>query len=330
MQCRISLFICTIAAALSAVSMLVTPAAALEPSLGNPPRIVNVTPDSAPGWWPSEELEQLARKTVNDFLAANDSGDDKKAYSYLAGAERQIDPFARYSEDLRRFNIEAGPVKERKITTITWTKDPAQAPALGIYAAIDLVSRFANIDRHCGYIVLWQPPAGGPFQVMRREDNFLSNETAQALTQQGSTSAVDEAWAQVSAHCPNYGPGSAAGPAPVASGQEPLEEATNSTIGYPTVAAALADLRSKPGVVFTTKDGWTVASDEATTTLWSFSPAGYPAYPAAVKRQFVQENGQLSLKMNVQCEASKAACDDLVRTFQNLNAAMIADMRAHH
>jgi hypothetical protein len=40
-----------------------------------------------------------------------------------------------------------------------------------------------------------------------------------------------------------------------------LPEAQVSTIGYPTVADALAALHSDPGVTFSTQDRWTVAQD---------------------------------------------------------------------
>jgi len=38
-------------------------------------------------------------------------------------------------------------------------------------------------------------------------------------------------------------------------------EVSSSTIGYPTVAAALADLRSRPEVQFSEAKGWTIAED---------------------------------------------------------------------
>jgi hypothetical protein len=41
-----------------------------------------------------------------------------------------------------------------------------------------------------------------------------------------------------------------------------------------------------------------------------------------VKRYFTQENGGTNLRMSVQCEASKQSCDDLVRSFEELNARM--------
>jgi hypothetical protein len=110
----------------------------------------------------------------------------------------------------------------------------------------------------------------------------------------------------------------------------PIPEASGSTIGYPTPAAALDDLKKRPGVVITTQNGWTVANDKAAATLWSFPPPGYPSYPAVVKRELVQQGGAFSVKMDVLCNGSKEACDDLVRTFQELNAQMAASFQAKH
>jgi hypothetical protein len=87
------------------------------------------------------------------------------------------------------------------------------------------------------------------------------------------------------------------------------------TTEYPSVHSALQALRARPGVVFSTKNGWTDADDEATNSIWSFAPSNYPAYPAVVKRQFIQEGGQFSIRVTVQCGASKLACDDLRQWF---------------
>jgi len=112
--------------------------------------------------------------------------------------------------------------------------------------------------------------------------------------------------------------------------RSPIPEAGHSTIGYPNVAAALKALRAKPGVEFTTQGGWTIASEKGDSTfvIWSFAPEGYPAYPAAVKRSLVQRDGSLWIEMNVQCEASKDACDNLVRQFQELNARLRESAKA--
>jgi hypothetical protein len=90
-------------------------------------------------------------------------------------------------------------------------------------------------------------------------------------------------------------------------------------VGYNTVAEALRALRSKQGVVFTTENGWLIATDEPEYTIWSFAPQGYSAYPAVVKRQVIPQGTGSQIKMTVLCEASKHVCDDLVRTFAKMN-----------
>jgi len=85
-----------------------------------------------------------------------------------------------------------------------------------------------------------------------------------------------------------------------------------SAIRYRSVAAALEDLRSKPGVEVSDQGGWTIVSDRSNSTLWSFAPPGNAAYPAVVKRTAVTSKGGVELKMDVLCEASKTACEKLV------------------
>lgn len=114
--------------------------------------------------------------------------------------------------------------------------------------------------------------------------------------------------------------------------QEPLSEAGSSTIGYRSVAAALADLRGRPGVEESEQAGWPVfldkGADGASVTLWSFAPAGHPAFPAVAKRQLSSVSGKTVLSMSIACEAEKAPCDALVRSFERLNAQMTESLNA--
>ena len=289
-------------------------AAAAEPiwpATTTPPQI-NVTTDSAPGWLPTAEQIEEVRRTTTDFLAAKETGRAADAYALLAEGDKKDQPFEVFADRIMKFNRQAGPAKETRIVKVTWTKDPAQAPAPGIYAALDITGRYENIDRYCGYIVLYQAPTGGGFGVAREEANFLDNATARTIEKQHSRADVDKAWSQLVARCPNY---------PVDE-LPPLDEQSGSSVGFPTVAAALRGLRSRSGVEFSSQAGWTVASDKASATLWSFPPAGDPAYPTVVRRQIVSEGGGSTLKMDILCESTKAACDNLVRQFQQLNAQM--------
>src|ERR1700738_1060328 len=60
-----------------------------------------------------------------------------------------------------------------------------------------------------------------------------------------------------------------------------------SSVGYPSVATALAALQARNDVKTWIQDGWTVIEDGM--TLWSFTPAGHPAHPSVAKRSRVGE-----------------------------------------
>jgi hypothetical protein len=92
------------------------------------------------------------------------------------------------------------------------------------------------------------------------------------------------------------------------------------------VQAALDAMKAKPGVEVSDQGGWTIVTDPAANTLWSFTPASHPAHPAAVKRTFVSRDGTLYLEMGALCQASQVACDNLMDEFNKLNDRMSASM----
>jgi hypothetical protein len=287
------------------------------------PREVNVTSDSAPGWVPTVEDEQAAETALARFLAADDAGRDTEAYAAIIPFSGQDTPEA-YVVRRTNFRKSAGPVRAHRVVKVTWTKDPpASQGKAGVYVAMDLVHRYAEVDRDCGYIVLYRPPAGGGFRVARVEENILDNAAARVIARDKGEAAVDAVWAKLSARCPNY-------PRAMTSadirGGGPLPESPRAT-DYPSVSAALAALKAKPGVTVRTENGWTIADDSAALTVWSFAPPGDPAYPSVVKRWVTQENGAVNMQMSVQCEATKSPCDDLVRRFEKLNQAVAARVR---
>jgi hypothetical protein len=98
----------------------------------------------------------------------------------------------------------------------------------------------------------------------------------------------------------------------------PLPEVNDSKIEYESPTEALAALRTKPGVEISVQRNWTIAVEPERYVIWSFAPQQHPAYPAVVKRTFLQKDGSTSEKMQVKCQASKSACDALVREFLQL------------
>ena len=106
----------------------------------------------------------------------------------------------------------------------------------------------------------------------------------------------------------------------------PQPETGNDTVGYKTVDEALADLRVKPGIELTDRQGWTIATDREAKTIWSFTPRGHPAFPAVVKRTVTEHDGSVFIRMGILCQSDKLACDQLVVEFNQMNERMRASM----
>ena len=112
---------------------------------------------------------------------------------------------------------------------------------------------------------------------------------------------------------------------------QPLAKAERiSSIGYPSVAAAMEALRARKDVSISVQTGWTVITEKDGLTLWSFTPQSHPAYPAAIKRTVSEENGAWIMHMDVLCEADKKPCDKLVEDFQALNEQMRQSIEREH
>jgi hypothetical protein len=103
-----------------------------------------------------------------------------------------------------------------------------------------------------------------------------------------------------------------------------------SSIGYPSVAAALKDLSSDPRASTRQYDGWTIIEVRETgnrSAIWSFTPSNHPAHPAAVKRTVHEENGAVMLRTSALCQATKSECDRLMEQFRELEQRMREHIR---
>ena len=181
-------------------------AAPFAASAQQAPREINITSDSAPGWVPSLALEQAVLRATQDYFDAIEAGDPARAYAMLTPERRKTMMLSTFFEQARRQRDAAGALRDRRILRLTWTKDPAGALMPGIYAAIDLASRHARVDRECGYLIWHQRSEGGPFKLMRVESNQIDNVTAERIVGQKGQAELDRIWAGLSATCPNYAP----------------------------------------------------------------------------------------------------------------------------
>ena len=114
----------------------------------------------------------------------------------------------------------------------------------------------------------------------------------------------------------------------------PLIAADNerqSSIGYPSVDAALTALKNDPNAVVREQGGWTIIQtkeSDKSMSIWSFSPPSHPAHPAAVKRTVYEKDGAVMMRTNALCQASKAECDKLMAEFADMERQMQERMRS--
>ena len=92
-----------------------------------------------------------------------------------------------------------------------------------------------------------------------------------------------------------------------------------------SVGEKLNDLKGDKSFSVYEKNGWTIASSQAG-VIYSFTPINHPAHPAYVERRVIERDGTIYIDMSARCGASKVACDDLVKSFQELNKKIIQSM----
>ncbi|MFO1337337.1 MAG: hypothetical protein U1F53_03740 [Burkholderiaceae bacterium] len=102
-------------------------------------------------------------------------------------------------------------------------------------------------------------------------------------------------------------------------------------IGYASVALALKDLESRDGngTVVTHADGWTVINEPLASAQWSFTPPGYYAHPAVVRRTIKRSpDGAVSVDTASLCEAPEAECSKLLAEFAAMNERITQAVKA--
>lgn len=102
-------------------------------------------------------------------------------------------------------------------------------------------------------------------------------------------------------------------------------------IGFASVAAALKDLESRDGngTIVTHADGWTIINEPLASAQWSFTPSGYYAYPAVVRRTIKRSpDGTVSVETASICEAAEAECSKLLAEFAAMNERIIQAAKA--
>lgn len=119
-------------------------------------------------WKATQGDEADVRRIFTSYYAKRDAGD-------FAGSSSMMSADTRPSESdyprLRDFNKTLGN-GTRRITGVTWYVNPASAPRLGAYAALDFVGQYELPHLYCGYLILYRQ---GPnaYEIVREEQNLV-------------------------------------------------------------------------------------------------------------------------------------------------------------
>jgi hypothetical protein len=132
-------------------------------------------------WTPSEAEKTQVVLLTQRYFSLMDSGDLKAAYALTSPEMRQGVSLERWSILGADFAAHAGEVKNRTIRKITWYKDPPDAQARGVFAAVDHAGSFQNIGIHCGYL-MWHQQADGSFKLFRKAEHSVDKKTESRMS----------------------------------------------------------------------------------------------------------------------------------------------------
>jgi hypothetical protein len=119
-------------------------------------------------WKATEADDADVRRIFVAYYAKRDRGDFQGASSMMSMDTR---PSESDYPRLRDFNKALGK-GTRRITNVTWYVNPASAPRLGAYAALDFVGQYESPHLYCGYLILYRQ---GPnaYEIVREEQNLV-------------------------------------------------------------------------------------------------------------------------------------------------------------
>jgi hypothetical protein len=101
------------------------------------------------------------------------------------------------------------------------------------------------------------------------------------------------------------------------------------TIPYDSPRAAYVALSKDPGAKLKSNaEGWEIVhvTEGPNEGVWTFAPNSHPSFPSVVRRQILEQDGQMFVGMRILCGGAKAACDQYVAEFKELNEQMAKEL----
>ncbi|HVQ09347.1 MAG TPA: DUF4019 domain-containing protein [Allosphingosinicella sp.] len=146
----------TVLAALALQAAAPPPPAPAAPAAPPTPAAAVPAPDAA--------ADQAVRAATRDFLDARDEGRYDQAWAMLSPAGQARRPHDPWVAAARDFNAQAGALRGRRITAVSWLENPGGLA--GIFGVVEYDGDYAELVFLCG-IVIWERQPDGGWRVLR-------------------------------------------------------------------------------------------------------------------------------------------------------------------
>lgn len=123
----------------------------------------------APDSPPTEVDAAVVQALTRAYFQAKETADPDAAYTMLSQEMASYASPEAWAANRSALNAKLGPGAETTVARITWYDNPANAPALGRYAAVDYGVSYPSNGFTCGYVV-WLRQADGAYLVVREEE----------------------------------------------------------------------------------------------------------------------------------------------------------------
>lgn len=144
-----------------------------------PPRIVH----RPTGWKPSPADVSEVLDLTSRYFSARDSGRYRDAWNLLTPSMQEMEPLAAYQARQIEFKARAAGGLKREPVAVTWYDNPPNAPAGGIFAAVDFVGQSSRLQLLCGYL-MWLRQPDGSWRLTREEEGSLDRGPVASSPQQ--------------------------------------------------------------------------------------------------------------------------------------------------
>lgn len=145
------------------------------------------------GWQPTQAHTNQVLDLTSRYFAARDSGRYRDAWNLLTPSMQEMEPLAGYEARQTDFKARAGGGLKRKAVAVTWYDNPPNAPAGGIFAAVDFVGDSSKLQLLCGSL-MWIRQPDGSWRLAREEEGSFQRGLA-------SSSPRQLAEARAAMHC---------------------------------------------------------------------------------------------------------------------------------